>query len=728
MATRRNPPYLMRPRSRRRAGRLPPSSVCAQTAIDYLRNILIGARIAGQAAWSQAHELEDNELFIHALRSIDGRVPRVSAERPWRALGVRIARIIVKGGLKPARATPPSEPVLSNLRLLGDLVGLGEPERELLQFLIVQRLVSSIGTLTDTLGALSLLDAAEVLAAGIARSRDEVLALLAPKSRLVSSGLVSVMEHHDTLGDKVQVKSALIDVVLLPALDRNTLLAHLLPTAPPPTLALDDYTHMTPSVALAGRLIGEALRTRRPGINILLYGATGTGKTELAGLLARESGASLHVAGKEGDEGESAEPEERLASLLLGNRLLASGSSLLLFDEMEDVFERSEFAGLLGASRRDITVPSKQWLNLLLETNAVPTIWISNDVGGMDPAFLRRFSFAIEFRPLGIAQRRRVWLRHLGNASTLNATDVERLAARFTVSAGQIATALGSAKLVAGSEPDRATIEQVLAPLEKLVLGEEARPDHVVDAITYDFDAARASCDLRALAGRLAAWRASERPGMSLCLYGPPGTGKSEFVHHLARQMGRRVLVRRVSDILSKYVGESEQNIAEAFADAARDDAVLLFDEADSFLRDRRDAHQSWEVTQVNEFLQQLESYRGIVACTTNLYRGLDQASLRRFVFKIEFQFLDVPRSRMLFRSLLEPLLAAPASAAETELVERELARIANLTPGDFAIVARRHLALRDCGGAAVLSMRSLLEELRSEAKAKEGTAQSIGF
>ena len=133
-------------------------------------------------------------------------------------------------------------------------------------------------------------------------------------------------------------------------------------------------------------------------------------------------------------------------------------------------------------------------------------------------------------------------------------------------------------------------------------------------------------------------------------------------------------------------------------------------------------------MTQVNEFLSQLESYRGIVACTTNLYRGLDQASLRRFVFKIEFHFLDAQRARKLFHSLLAPLLGSPPSAEEAAWVERELARIPNLTPGDFAIVARRQLALRDCGGAVVLSTRGLIEELRAEVNAKEGAAQSIGF
>ena len=671
--------FRRRRRNRSPAGNLE-SALCEETATDYMRNLIVGSRVARRCAASLFAGLESNDPLLAAIRAIAPRVTLPCPTEVSLSFVARLYRVVDRLGCKPARVAPPAEPILGNLRLLAELVGLGEIERDVLQFLVVHRLVKGLGNATDRLGELSLLDAADVIAAATARDHAEILTALAPKARLPASGLVSVDEEPDCLERKVIVKRSLLDIVLLPNLDRGTLLAHLLPTTSPPTLCADDYPHLAGEVALAERLVGEALRLRRPGVNLLLYGATGTGKTELAALLASRNGATLHVAVAEDNDGRSVDADDRLSSLLLGNRLLASGASLLLFDEMEDVFERDAFAGLAGGERRDRAAPSKQWFNLLLETNAVPTIWISNDVRGMDPAFRRRFSYAIEFRPLGVAQRLRVWRRHLGATTALGADDVERLATRFTVSAAQIATALGSAKLVAGIEPDRATIERVLAPLEKLVLGEDARRDHVVDVGSYNFDAARASLDLRALADQLTPWRPSEGPGMSLCLYGPPGTGKSEFVHHLARGMGRRVLVRRVSDILSKWVGDSEQNIAEAFADAARDDAVLLFDEADSFLRDRRDAHQSWEVTQVNEFLQQLESYRGIVACTTNLFRGLDQASLRRFVFKIEFQFLDAARSRMMFRSLLEPLLATPPSAGEDAVVTRELARIPNLT------------------------------------------------
>ena len=80
-----------------------------------------------------------------------------------------------------------------------------------------------------------------------------------------------------------------------------------------------------------------------------------------------------------------------------------------------------------------------------------------------------------------------------------------------------------------------------------------------------------------------------------------------------------KVLHKRASDLISKWVGESEQNIAAAFAEARWKKMLLVIDEADSFLQDRRHAHRSWEVTQVNEMLTQMESHPLPFVCTTNL-------------------------------------------------------------------------------------------------------------
>ncbi len=145
-------------------------------------------------------------------------------------------------------------------------------------------------------------------------------------------------------------------------------------------------------------------------------------------------------------------------------------------------------------------------------------------------------------------------------------------------------------------------------------------------------------------------------------------------------------MVKRVSDLVSPYVGTTEQNLARAFEKASEEQAVLLLDEVDSFLQDRKKATQSWEVTAVNEMLTQMESYRGLFIASTNLMCDLDEASLRRFDLKIHFGFLKPLQIQTLFNAHLQTLkLKDPAKASGLRL-----SREANLTPGDFAVIARR--------------------------------------
>jgi SpoVK/Ycf46/Vps4 family AAA+-type ATPase len=171
--------------------------------------------------------------------------------------------------------------------------------------------------------------------------------------------------------------------------------------------------------------------------------------------------------------------------------------------------------------------------------------------------------------------------------------------------------------------------------------------------------------------------------------------------------MGRRLVARRVSDIQGIWVGESEQNIAAAFHEAETDDAVLLFDEADSFLRDRRYALRTWEVNPTNEFLQQLERFRGTVACTTNLRDDLDPACLRRFIFKIPFDPLRPEQARRLFADLVGGRRASAAHADDLDC-------LSSLTPGDFATVKRRLQVLGE-----VPDPERVLAELRFELEAR---------
>jgi transitional endoplasmic reticulum ATPase len=166
-------------------------------------------------------------------------------------------------------------------------------------------------------------------------------------------------------------------------------------------------------------------------------------------------------------------------------------------------------------------------------------------------------------------------------------------------------------------------------------------------------------------------------------------------------------------------VGQTERNIAGAFEEARQDGSILLFDEADSFLRDRRGAVRSWEVTEVNEFLQQLESFPGIVACTTNLWRDIDEAALRRFVFKLEFLFPIPEQTTALFRAFFPVAFEAAGDAA----VLAAMRALPTLTPGDFAAVARRVRAVRGPS-----DFDPLVRMLGAEVSVKRPASRAVGF
>ena len=171
-----------------------------------------------------------------------------------------------------------------------------------------------------------------------------------------------------------------------------------------------------------------------------------------------------------------------------------------------------------------------------------------------------------------------------------------------------------------------------------------------------------------------------------LCFHGAPGTGKTALAEHLAQQLERPLMIRRASDLVSKFVGETEQQMAAMFREAEAEKAVLLLDEADSFLQDRRGAQRTYEVTEVNEMLQGMERFAGIFICTTNLMDSIDQAALRRFTFKIRFKPLTAAQRETMF---VVEALGGDATRLDATVAAR-LAKLDQLCPGDFAAVKRQ--------------------------------------
>jgi SpoVK/Ycf46/Vps4 family AAA+-type ATPase len=205
---------------------------------------------------------------------------------------------------------------------------------------------------------------------------------------------------------------------------------------------------------------------------------------------------------------------------------------------------------------------------------------------------------------------------------------------------------------------------------------------------------------------------------MNLLFWGWPGTGKTEFGKYIADQLGKELLVKRMSDLQSMWVGETEKQIAAAFREAEENDAILFIDEADSVFINRQTANKSWETSQTNEILTQMENFSGILICCTNLLENLDEAAMRRFAFKIKFLPLTNEGKVRLYQKYFSSLTAPLSKEQQSRLVA-----IRNLCPGDIKAVWQRTQMLGNSPSDEIIS------ELEKEVSYKKGGNKStIGF
>jgi hypothetical protein len=336
----------------------------------------------------------------------------------------------------------------------------------------------------------------------------------------------------------------------------------------------------------------------------------------------------------------------------------------------------------------------------------VPVIWTANDISVLGPSVLRRMTMCLELKVPNLVTRTRLW-RQMGDAAgvVLNEVDATRLARLVPAAPAVAATALRATRLADGNaETARLIVEGMARAVHG---GALPAPEREQDAL-YDPALVNADCDLAGLVERLV------RPGadraVSFLLSGPSGSGKSAWVDHLAARMGLQVLHKRASDVLDAFLGGSERNIADAFAEARDSNAFLVFNEADSLLLDRTAAVRSWEISQVNEMLTWMEQHALPFACTTNLPERLDRASLRRFLVKIRFDWLTQAQARRAFERFFG-LTAPPA-----------LDELRTLTPADFSLV-RRRAAVADVAGA-----KELVRLLAAECEDRIGGRLAVGF
>lgn len=596
-------------------------------------------------------------------------------------------------------------PLDINLGLLHQQVQI--PDKDAQVFNLLYRLQTDdryqalvVPTLDETGGVLRV---HYVLKTLLGLSQQELRKILRRRSPLTQTGLLASSDVFDPISDASEanwVNNRIVDAMQEPFENSLDLANFMLGEPVAPELEYGDFDHMADMRDFAKRLLRGARERKQPGINILLYGNTGTGKSQFCRIVAKEAGMTLHEVRSNHGFAEQASGAFRLTELQLANSLLSGrDDSLLMFDEMEDIIE----SDLERIGNDSPVIESKAYFNTLLENHQTPILWTTNNIGDIDPAFLRRMTLIVEFKTPPRQARERIWKRTLArHEMTLPDAFVSRLSASHELSPGFVGNAVVAAKLT-GDQQDAMTV------LNSAAKAMRTRPLAALSEAD-DFDQSLVNC-AQPVAELTAAMLRARGKSFSLCLYGPPGTGKSAYARYLAASLGMEVLVRRASDLLGMFLGQSEHNIAAMFAEAVDRKAFLIVDEADSLLRDRGAATHSWEVTQVNEMLTWMEQHPLPYAFTTNLMDGLDRAAMRRFTFKAKFDYLDTDQAVRAFRHFL---LAEPPA---------EITRLDRLTPGDFRVVQARASILE------ISEPQRLLDMLREEVSLKrEGASRAIGF
>jgi len=464
---------------------------------------------------------------------------------------------------------------------------------------------------------------------------------------------------------------------------------------------------------LIGRLkpLIEKHRDLGRSLNLYFHGAYGVGKRSTAGALCELLGLKLLVA--DSARIVSAGPEfATLVNLIMREAKLQQAA----------VYWHN-FSALLAEEQRDAMAL------LLQELQAGPNVtffggealWEPSDFPHLPP-FIR-----ISFPRPSYPERLLLWDRALAGKASPE-VDTANLANKFRFSGGQIRDAATTAQNLAQRRSPEDTPMEMADLLEacrlqsnrKLAaLATQIVPRHRWSDIILPADKLsqlREICnavEYRSLV--YDQWGFDDKlslgRGLSLLFSGPSGTGKTMGAEILAGELGLDLYKIDLSTVVSKYIGETEKNLARIFAEAATSNAILFFDEADALFGKRsevRDSHDRYANIEINYLLQRMEEYEGTVILATNLRRNMDEAFVRRIQFTIEFPFPSAEQRLAIWQGIFPRQM--PHAGLDLEFMARRF----EITGGSIRNIALAAAFLGAADGGCV-TMQHLIHAMRQE-------------
>lgn len=574
---------------------------------------------------------------------------------------------------------------------VSDRLAFDEQERELLRIVVARARLSFVNSLFEALneGGVS---SVRVIGLLVGWEGNQVMRRMR-RSKPARLGLVYLSsdnrgQHFITTGDpldKLLDKASGIDEPLIDIM---------VGARQPCPLGSSDFTHVEAFDHLVALLRG-ATREGAEGINILIHGPAGTGKTELARVIATTAGLALHAVGEIDGWGEEPMRYERLQALQLAQSLLASGHpAAILFDEMEDLIgDTKPTQGGWMTSRPG----SKIFVNRLLENNKVPVIWTTNTIGNVEPALLRRMAHVLRLGPPPPSAAGRILQRIEEDEKTGPLPSLAALAQQEAGATTVLRVAARAARLT--GDPQGAEI--AATSLLSAISG-----DGQVNRAAAPFDPSLINADpsLNDIERRLSSGNGQDA---TLLLSGRSGTGKTALARYLARTMDRQVMTARAGDILGSC--DPLGTVAKLFLAARMNEAIILIDEAEGLLTDRRELTGAMDLRLVNDVLERMDDHPLPIFAATHAPERIDPAARRRFVYRMTLG----PVRRQSMDPAARHFFARPAPDGLSDLE--------GLVLGDFAVVAKRLRHSDPMGDQA------LLDELKLELQAVEET-RPFGF
>ena len=557
-----------------------------------------------------------------------------------------------------------------NLNLLQANLGLNSAERDILRFVAIMYNYEVISNACSLLGDLNNIQATKAISKILNLRFEDVQKAFRKDGIFAKTSIIRLDTNTHNLKYKIDViNNNFMGDLFVKRKSMDEIFESSIKPCSKTNLNTKSYPHIKEDVKILLSFLKSAISKKQKGVNVLLYGSAGTGKTELSKVIASELNLKLYEVAYDDGDGYANE-HQRIRSYCLAQNVLSAGSNLLMYDEAEDIFNTN------NDEKRQY---GKAFINRSLETNELPTIWITNNIFDMDEAVVRRFNLAIEIGIPTEDVRAKIIKKYSENL--IDNKLIKKLAKNDFIAPALISNASVVVSNLNTKDKNKA-FERVINNTLKAQGYEEIRDYNPREDLpsSYDPNFVNSDCDLNELMQGIKISKNAR-----ICLHGVPGTGKSAYAKFIAKGLKKPIIIKKGSDLLSMFVGGTEKNIALAFKEAKEKHAVLVFDEVDSFLQDRSMAARSWEVTQVNEMLVQMESFDGIFIATTNLINNLDKACLRRFDLKLEFGYLLPEQAQNLFKKECTLL-----KVKFDENAAKKVLNLGLLTPGDFASVRRQ--------------------------------------